>query len=86
MLAPATPTRGYPRRNRGCSSESSSGLASMPASARCSAVIGVGALVSGIEPGPGLRKAMTSRRDFAPASNMQTLSQPKAIPPWGGGP
>ena len=42
-------------------SSSSSGVASIPASARCSGVIGAGASVSGSYPPPDLGKAMTSR-------------------------
>ncbi len=62
------------------------GLASMPASVRCWAVMGVGAPVSGSKPPRVFGKAITSRIESAPASSMQTRSQPNAIPPCGGGP
>ena len=62
------------------------GSTSIPASNRCSAVIGVGAPVSGSCPPPVLGNAMTSRSESASASSMQMRSQPKAMPPWGGGP
>ena len=58
----------------------------MPASLRWAGVIGVGAPVSGSAPLAALGKAMTSRMVSAPASSMITRSQPKAMPPCGGGP
>ena len=58
----------------------------MPASLRCAAVIGVGAPVSGSDPEAVFGKAITSRIVSAPASSMITRSQPKAMPPCGGGP
>ena len=63
-----------------------SGITSMPASRRCSGVIGVGAPVSGSAPDAAFGKAMTSRIVSRPASSMISRSQPKAMPPCGGGP
>src|SRR6476620_1257982 len=63
-----------------------SGLASTPASLRCSGVIGAGAAVSGSKPPPDFGKAMTSRIDSEPARRATMRSQPNAIPPCGGAP
>ncbi len=52
------------------------GLASTPASLRCSTVIGVGAPVSGSNPEAVFGKAMTSRMESVPARSMQIRSQP----------
>ncbi len=62
------------------------GLASTPASLRCSGVIGVGAPVSGSKPEAAFGKAITSRIVSRPASSMTMRSQPNAMPPCGGGP
>ena len=63
-----------------------SGSTSMPASLRCWAVIGAGASVSGSTPPPDFGNAITSRIESVPESRAQIRSQPKAMPPWGGGP
>ena len=62
------------------------GFESTPASFRCWAVIGAGASVSGSTPPPDLGKAITSRIESVPDSRAQMRSQPKAMPPCGGGP
>src|SRR6266545_1301924 len=62
------------------------GLTSMPASARCCGVIGVGAPVSGSYALPLFGNAITSRIDSTPVSSAAIRSQPSAAPPCGGGP
>ncbi len=58
----------------------------MPASLRCCDVIGVGAPVSGSCPEAAFGNAITSLMLSRPVSSMSSRSQPKAIPPCGGGP
>src|SRR5437763_13456925 len=62
------------------------GTASIPASFRWAAVIGVGAPVSGSSPDAAFGNAITSRIVSRPASSISVLSQPNAIPPCGGAP
>src|SRR3954464_8464309 len=57
----------------------------MPASLRCSSVIGVGAPVNGSPPLEAFGKAITSRIDSVPARVAVSRSTPNAMPPFGGG-
>src|SRR4029450_12031971 len=70
----------------GSSRHQISGWTSIPASLRCSAAIGAGASVSGSPPPPDFGKAITSRIESLPDKSAHIRSQPKAIPPCGGGP
>ncbi len=77
---------GHAGRQLQASGAAALGTKSMPASARCASVIGVGAPVRGSPPDAVFGKAITSRIDEAPASSATSRSSPKAMPPCGGGP
>jgi enterochelin esterase-like enzyme len=82
-----TPGRPGPTPSRsGQASVAASATASMPASFRCSGVMGAGAPVSGSYPPPVFGKAITSRMESLPDRSAAIRSQPKAIPPCGGAP
>ena len=86
VLAGAPDRRPCARSGSDRPTAAGAGLASTPASRRCSGVIGAGASVSGSTPPPDFGKAITSRIESVPDSSAQIRSQPNAIPPCGGAP